>query len=350
MFNTNAVDEVILAGLEEKVYPGAAVAIGNRDGEIYRNFYGNRQLVPETKPIFEDTRFDIASLTKLVSSVVALKLIESGKLSLTDTLDKFFEVPEDKVDINIQHLMTHTSGLPSHLMLQDLIRNPEDAVHCILNEKEAGKPGVKVDYSCMGYILLGKICEKVSDETLDALVSKFITAPMDLKSMTYNPKQEGTFAVTEFDQLNNEWLEGVVHDENARFLGGVSANAGIFANISDMSKLALMFANKGRFNDKEIVGFDIFELAIKNLTPFSDDGRGLGFEIKSKERVSCSDYFSIGSYGHTGFTGTSLWVDSETSLYVVLLSNRVHPTRDNVLHIPFRRRLHDLCANLYAQM
>jgi len=349
MLNTKNIDELIKKGLADKVFPGAAILIGDKNGELFRATYGLRQLIPHELPMEDDTLFDVASLTKLFTSLVALKLIQDKKLSLCDTLGKFFDAPADKADITIKHLMTHTSGIAAHEHVYNLVEKPSGAVDFILNMELLDVPDKAVVYSCLGYILLGKICEKLGGDTIDNLAKKWIFEPMELESTAYNPDKNHTFAATEFDAQTDAWLCGVVHDENARFLEGISGNAGVFANIEDMARFAMMLANKGSIGDKVIIENDLFEDAIKNLTPHCPEGRGLGFEIKSGVLISCGSNFSVGSYGHTGFTGTSLWVDVETGLYIVFLTNRVHPTRENVKHIPFRRELHDLCAAEYGK-
>jgi len=344
MIRAEVIDKLICHGLEEQIYPGAAISIGDKNGELYRKFYGNRQLVPEVKPIEESTLFDIASLTKIVSTtMVALKLIEDGKLSLDAKLGDFFEAPKDKSDINIFQLMTHLSGLHAHEQIYNLVKGSGDVVDYILNMEMLNEPGKEVVYSCLGYILLGRICEMLDGDTLDKLAKNWVFDPLGLKNTSYNPPRNNTFAVTEFDSKAGVWLEGVVHDENARFLGGVSGNAGVFSSIEDMAALAIMLANKGR----GVIGQAMFEEAIKNHSAPCEEGRGLGFAVKGIMPVSCGSIFPVGSYGHTGFTGTSLWVDIETSQYVVLLTNRVHPTRENQKLLTFRKEVHDLCAKEY---
>ena len=350
MLNTKIIDEMIKKGLEERIFPGAAISIGNKSGELFRKIYGFRQIFPQKHPMESDTLFDIASLTKIFTSIVALKLIQDGSLSLSDTLGKFFDAPSDKAKITIAHLMTHTSGLPAHEHVYNLVKEPSETFDFILSMKLLDEPGKAVVYSCLGYILLGRICEILGGNTIENLAKRWIFEPLGLESTAYNPEKNHTFAVTELDTVTNTWLDGVVHDENARFLKGISGNAGIFANIDDMATFAMMLANKGTFGDKVIIEQNLFEEAIKNLTAHCPEGRGLGFEIKSNTLISCGNVFSVGSYGHTGFTGTSLWVDIETGLYVVFMSNRVHPTRENVKHIPFRRELHDLCATEYKKV
>jgi len=343
----NAIDNLITSAINDGIFPGAAISIGNKNGEIFRNRYGSRQLEPEVLPVEENTLYDLASLTKIISTtMVALSLVEKGKLQLSDTLGKFFQCPSDKQGITIHQIMTHTSGLPAHAPLYDLCKTPTDVYHTILEMPLLAQPGKSVVYSCLGFILLGKICEMAGNTTLDKLAQEIVFAPLGLKTMAYNPCNTSyNFATTEYCNVLGKWLGGTVHDENARFMGGVSGNAGLFACISDCAKVATMYANKG----SGIITQALFEQAVQNHTPNCDEARGLGFAVKGEHIVSCGQNFAEGSYGHTGFTGTSIWVDAATSQYVVFLTNRVHPTRENNKLIAFRRVLHDLCVKEYAK-
>jgi CubicO group peptidase (beta-lactamase class C family) len=343
---------MIRRGLEGGVYPGAAISIGDKNGEIYSNFYGYRALQPASLPMECDTMFDMASLTKIFSTtMVALKLIEKNKLRLEDTLSLFFCAPKDKKDINITQLMTHTSGLPADIDLEKEADSPAGACTAILNTPLLAKPGALVEYSCLGFILLGKICETIAGAGLDILAREYVFEPLGLTSTGYCPDIEnnGNFAITEYANDKNSWLCGIVHDENARFLNGISGNAGVFSNIKDAALFAKMLANRGSVNGQSFIDPELFNEAIKIHTPQFDEGRGLGFAIKSRVPVSCGTIFPVGSYGHTGFTGTSLWVDAETTQYVVFLTNRVHPTRENVKLLPFRGELCDCCAREYRR-
>ena len=395
MFNSYPIKQLIVQGLEEGVYPGAAISVGDAGGEIYRGHFGFRALRPERLAMEADTLFDLASLTKIVSTtMVAFKLMERGKLRLDDTLGDFFITPPDKTAITIMRLMTHTSGLPAHTMLSEHAANPGESYEHIISMDLHASPGEAVEYSCLGYILLGRICEILGGAPLDRLADDWVFGPIGMKRTSYNPAHktdnaagahnaqtfaatedgggrtasraptyaatedgEGrtasrapAFAATEYDKERGECLSGVVHDENARFLGGVSGNAGVFSDISDLSAFAIMLANKGSLGTgRTFIQRELFDAAIINHTPRCDEARGLGFAVKARTPVSCGGVFAAGSYGHTGFTGTSIWVDAETSQYVVFLTNRVHPSRENNLLTPFRGRLHDCCATEYLR-
>ena len=374
MLDAKPIDQLINQAIKNGVFPGAVISVGDANGELYRNHYGSRSLIPERRPVEAGTMFDLASLTKIVStSMVVFKFIDAGKLRLDDKIGVFFDVPADKEKITIRHLMTHASGLPPHVMLSDFCANPQDAYAYILGVPLLASPGADVAYSCLGYILLGKICELLGGAPLDKLAAEMVFIPLGLDNTMYNPDvHNGNFAATEYDKERGACLSGVVHDEDARFMGGVAGNAGVFSDIADCAVFAQMLANKGRIggrackgvsacggvgtdasagcdNNDAFISSNLFEEAIINHTPHCDEARGLGFAVKGAGPVSCGNIFSVGSYGHTGFTGTSVWVDAETTQYVVFLSNRVHPSRENVLLTPFRGVLHDCCATAYRK-
>ena len=288
------------------------------------------------------TRFDLASLTKVVSTaMLALLAIEEGNLTLYDRVARFFEAPADKGDITILELMTHTGGFTPSFHLWEITDAPEDAAGCILRYPLAAKPDGTPRYSCMGFILLGKILEKVYGTPLNTLAQSRVFEPLGMRQTGYNPSG-GNIAPTEIDPATGAALCGVVHDENARFLRGVSGNAGVFSDIGDMVRFASMLAMAG----KGLLSPATLRMATHNYTPCYDVHRGLGFHLAGTPENFLGDLFPAASFGHTGFTGTSLAVDPESGLYAVLLTNRVHPTRENEKHIRFRRCFHN---RVYAE-
>jgi CubicO group peptidase (beta-lactamase class C family) len=199
------------------------------------------------------------------------------------------------------------------------------------------KPGTRVIYSDFSYIILACILEKIGNERLDKLSRKYVFEPLGMDHTCFNPKGEN-IAATEFDPVTSKPLIGVVHDENARFLDGISGHAGLFSNIEDVSKLANMLINRG----KRFMSSPTFEAMIRNYTKGLDENRGIGWCIKGNELSSGGDIISPNAFGHTGFTGTSLWIDIENNIYAALLTNRVHPTRENMNIIRFRRLFHNM--------
>ncbi len=329
--------KLIKQGIEEDIFPCAAFAIGNKSEVFIKDSIGCRSLYPDKEIITDETLFDMASLSKVISTtMVAFKAIELGKICLNDKLEYFFDNCYDKGEITIQNLLTHTSGIASHIPLWKLGIKTDKALDTILKNQFAYKTGSEMAYSCMGYIILGKVLEKVLGEPLDVLAKEYVFNPLDMKTATYSPKSNN-IASTEYSKEFGGYINGVVHDENARFLGGVAGNAGVFCTLDDMIKFSTMLANKG----ENYLSERMFNTAIQNYTHGFCENRGLGFMLSGDRPCFAGDLFSEGSYGHTGFTGTSIFVDKITGLYAILLTNRVHFGRENDKIIRFRRLFHN---------
>lgn len=317
-------NEMLFNGIRDGVFPCFAVAVGEGEELIFKSFGGDRCIFPTRKVLTEDTLFDIASLSKLIgTTMAALRMAVEGKISLDSKIEDYFECCHGKEKITVFQLLTHTSGIKAHFPLYLRGITPNDAEAEILKEELGYDTGSDAVYSCMGFILLGKILEKIENEPLDKIVQRYVFDPLGMKNSTYCPKSK-VCAATERDSCTGKIICGVVHDENARFLKGISGNAGIFCDLDDCIKFAKMLSRGG----KGYLPAELFEYAISNLTPQFSEGRGLGFQRIGK------------LYGHTGFTGTSIYVDSESGRYAILLTNRIHPTRDNRKLIPFRREFH----------
>lgn len=317
------------------VTPSAAAAVGVGGRLLARAVYGNARLVPEPVPATLDTRYDMASLTKIMAATMtALQMIEDGRLHLEDTLGAYFDVPASRAGITVFQLMTHTSGIAPHILLSDHASGPDDALRVILESAPVCPPGTQVHYSCMGYILLGKILEQLGGAPLDVLANRYVFAPLDMRHTGYRPAGDN-IAATEI-----HCLCGVVHDENARFLGGVSGNAGVFSDLADCTAFASMLACGGVYRGRTFLSPDLMRDAIRNHTPGMGENRGLGFHLRSEGSFHGS-LFPMESFGHTGFAGTSILVDPASGLYAVLLSNRVHPSREDRGFLTLRRQFHD---------
>lgn len=331
-------ERLLADALQNGVFPCYAAAVGRGDEVWFLKAEGCRMLFPEPKPLTEDTLFDMASLSKLIGTTMAtLRLIEDGKLALFDSLGAFFDDCHGKEDLTVRELMTHTSGISAHIPLYTRGIRPKDAADLILREPLAYPTGSETVYSCMGYILLGKILEKMEGEPLDLIVKRLVLDPLSMKESCYRPKAGTVCAATELDPVTGAYIDGVVHDENARFLGGVSGNAGLFCTLNDTVRFAQMLSYRG----KGFLSPRMFELAVTDFTPMCEESRGLGFQLYGGKRFPGGDLMSPGSYGHTGFTGTSVYVDNKTGVYVVLLTNRVHPSREDNRIIAFRRHFHN---------
>ena len=343
--------QILKDGLDAGAYPCVAYAIGCGDTLLDSGFMGNRQVNPSPIALERETLFDLASLSKLVSTtMVALRMLERGEIELSDPLSRYFTIPEDapagRGDVTVGHLMHHNSGLTPHIPLWTLTDSPEGAVDVILRSKPWCAPGEQVHYSCMGYILLQKILEQVGSAPLDELARRDVFEPLGMHDTCYNPTSQNV-VTTEFSALHHEYLCGRVHDENASFLGGVSGNAGVFSTLDDMILFARMIASGGKCDAGLYLNPRTFEKAIYNATPGKNESRGLGFQLTPTFSRLTGALFAEESYGHTGFTGTSLYVDRETRLWGMLLTNAVHFGRDKTGLFRTRRVFFNSVADTY---
>lgn len=326
----NFYQKMLENAVAEGVAPSLVAAVGRGGQVLFEGAAGDANL---------DTRFDMASMTKILApTMLALRALEEGMLTLWDSVARFFpDAPPDKANITIFQLMTHTAGFTPAFWLEDVCNGPEEAARCILRSPlEAYPPDGVARYSCMGYILLGKILETAYGAPLDALAQEHVFAPLGMRDTSYCPQGEN-IAPTETNAATGQAWQGVVHDENARFLRGVSGNAGVFSNIRDCERFAAMLAAWGGGYLCEAT----LRRAIYNYTPGQEVHRGLGFHLGGTPLSFMGDLFPANSFGHTGFTGTSLVVDPHTGLYTVILSNRVYPTRANEKIFRFRRLFHN---------
>lgn len=381
--NLNHTHTLLEDAVSRGIIPCAAYAVGCGN-EIYTTrSLGHRSLFPERTAVTSDTRFDMASLTKLLSTtMVALRFVEEGKLLLSDPLSRFFTeeeldgIPDGRASATVFHLMTHSSGITPHIALWREI--PAYAVgsgdfdslvaRTILRSPPFCGVGEQVHYSCMGYILLQQILERVSGKRLDELACKYVFEPLAMGDTGYLPfgdnrnKPGSLCAATEFSPLHQYYIQGHVHDENAHFLGGISGNAGVFSTLDDMVTFAQMLSLKGALptsvpdradsastegdldrSETRFLSNRVFELAVTDYTKGKNESRGLGFQLRPPMPglSACGDLFAYGSYGHTGFTGTSLYVDSETGIWAVLLTNAVHLGRNKMEFFRVRRLFHN---------
>jgi CubicO group peptidase (beta-lactamase class C family) len=325
-------------------FPGAVLLVARRGRIAYFKAFGYAQLYPERRPMTLETVFDLASLTKVVATTpVILRLAEKGELSLDDPVSLYFpafgEGPKRKV--TVWHLLTHTSGLPAYAPLYSLLGRREDAYGYIAGLNLEYEPGTKVVYSDLGFILLGRIAELVAGKPLDELARELVFEPLGMRDTMFNPPPElrERAAATEYCRLRKRILKGEVHDENAWFMGGVAGHAGLFSTARDLALYAQMWLNKGTFGARVLSPATV-DLATRNHTQGLNECRGLGWALNCRP-CSCGDLMSPKAYGHTGFTGTSLWIDPAYDLTVILLTNRVHPTRENQCLLRARRLIHN---------
>lgn len=341
----SAVEKLITEAISEKVFPGAALLVWKDDNILLEKYYGRKTYEINSDKISEKTLFDLASLTKVVATTTAVMIcVDRNLFSLDDKVIKHlpgFGV-NSKENITIKNLLLHNSGLPAWKKFYGRGLDKETVLEEIFYSALEYKTGTKTVYSDLGIITLGKIVEKVTGLSLDAFCKKEIFETLEMKSTFFNPDEtlKSFCAPTELDNYwRNRLIQGEVHDETAAILDGVAGHAGLFSNVKDLSNFMSMMMNKGVYKNQRIIKAETIKTFTKKQSQQSS--RGLGWDTKSEKGSSAGNLFGSGSFGHTGFTGTSIWADPERNLLVVFLTNRVYPSRENTKIISFRPKLHD---------
>jgi len=321
-----AVDAIIQQAIRDRNIPGVVLVVGHNGKVMYRKAYGSRALEPRREPMTLDTIFDMASLTKVIATTTAvMQLMEQGKVRLNDPVAKY--LPEfaqsGKEDITLRQLLTHYSGLAPDLDLKTPWEGKETAYRMAFAEAPEQPPGSEFTYSDINFIVLGALVERVSGETLDQYAMRHIFTPLKMTHTRFVPPAawKPKIAPTQYDE-NEHMLRGVVHDPTARRMGGVAGHAGLFSTGDDLAKFAQALLKGG--------GGILSPLTVEKMTrpeqpPAAPVLRGFGWDIDSPFSSNRGDLLPVGSFGHTGFTGTSLWIDPTTETYIILLTNAVHP-------------------------
>ncbi len=305
---SNVLDALISEGAAQNI----AVCVGQND-RVFEEFYRSKN-----GEIDASTKFDMASVTKILATTsLRLIAIEQGKLHLSDTFSMFFDCPEDKKDITVRNLLTHTIGI-GHKPLDRAPNTYENIATEILRIPLDIPVGSDVLYSCPAFILLGKILEKLYENRLDALFYEMVALPLGMKDTSFLPKG-GTFVNSNME----DWDIGTVNDCNCRFLGGIAGNAGVFSTMHDMKLYAKALSN----GLSPLISRDTFNLAIQNHTPHMSESRGLGFVIVDERHFQTGTLFDCGAIGHCGHTGQSVFVDERTGLYAIILSDMTLSTQ-----------------------
>jgi uncharacterized protein YbbC (DUF1343 family)/CubicO group peptidase (beta-lactamase class C family) len=331
-----AFDEPIESAIRAGLIPGAVLLVGHDGKVVYRKAYGERALLPKHESMTVDTMFDAASLTKVIATTPSvMKLFEQGKIRLNDPVTKYLpEFQGGHSDITIRNLMTHFSGLRPDLDLEPPWSGYETGIQRALIDKPAGPPGVRFVYSDINFILMGEIVRRLSGKTLPEFARENVFDPLGMRETTFLPSTalRPRIAPTELDKTTGQPLRGVVHDDTSRYMGGVAGHAGLFTTADDLAKFAQMMIDGGESDGTRLFAASTIEKFTSPQSPADQPIlRGLGWDIDSPFSSNRGDLFPIGSYGHTGFTGTSLWIDPTSRSYVILLANSVHPHRGKSL-------------------
>ncbi|HEX8160590.1 MAG TPA: exo-beta-N-acetylmuramidase NamZ domain-containing protein [Pyrinomonadaceae bacterium] len=340
-------DAVVARSIADKEMPGAVVLVGRKGRVVWRKAYGSRALEPAREAMTADTVFDLASLTKVVATATSVMiLVERGAVRLSDPLSRF--IPEFKGEgrerVTIEHLLTHRAGFGPDFDLAEQWAGYEEAVKRLPGERLRNAPGSRFLYSDLGYIALGEVVRRASGLPLDEFARKNIYEPLGMRDTGFKPRAalrartapterrraQESYLGARPDALAPEeaerWLRGEVHDPTAFRMGGVAGHAGLFSTADDLAIYCQMMLNGGEYGGARILS-PLGVAAMTRPRAVADDGssRGLGWDITSSFSSNRGDLFAPGSFGHTGFTGTSLWIDPASETFVVFLSNRVHP-------------------------
>jgi CubicO group peptidase (beta-lactamase class C family) len=324
-------DEAIMRAIAGKEIPGAVLAVVHKGKMAYLKAYGNKQVYPDTVPMDVNTVFDLASLTKPVSTAIsAMILVERGQLCLSDKASMY--IPGFQGNIRVMDLLTHTSGLPPYAPVDSLklrygFPNPDGLIEYIAGCKRDFEPGKDFQYSCLNFIALQRIIETIGGQNLKAFAKANIFDVLGMKHTNYQPEGEMLERVAPTEkQPDGNVLRGIVHDPLARIMNdGISGNAGVFSDAGDLAILASALLNGGVYNGKRILspqGVKVMTAVPESLKQF---GRSPGWDLYSDYASNKGDLLSPNTYGHTGYTGTSLVIDPDNGIAIILLTNRVHP-------------------------
>ena len=345
------IDATIESAIDEGKTPGGVLWLERR-GERYVKAYGARAIEPKRQPARQEDIYDSASLTKVIATTPAImKLIEEGAIHLDAPASLYLDClsGSEKAGITIRHLLTHTSGLapglPSYLPSGDDSNPQAMAIELACLEPIQSNPGSRFRYSDINFILLGEIVQRVSGEPLEKFVSEALLSPLGMNDTGFHPSTESTARIAPTQRVDGGILQGVVHDPTARKMGGIAGHAGLFSTASDLARFARMMLNKGSLEGVSVFQPETVELMTAIQSPGRvDSWRGLGWDIDSAYSGQRGSVFPIGGYGHTGFTGPSIWIDPFSEAIVIFMCNRIHPHGSGDVRA-LRRELGTLAAN-----
>ena len=323
-----AIERVVARGIKAGGYPGAAVVVGRNGAAVMEKGFGRLSWVSTSAAVdAQQTIYDVASLTKVVGTTAAVMILfDEKKIDLDERVVSYLPTFNggDKDQVTVRQLLTHTSGLPAGRNIWRIARTPLEARAAVVASSLEARPGSRYIYSDLGADLLGLLVEVVSGEPLDRFLDRRVFGPLGMNDTFYRPADSLRYRIapTEVTPPRGYPLRGEVHDENAYALGGVAGHAGLFSTAADLSVFAQMMLNGGEYNGVQIISRPTVEL----FTSRASGHRALGWDTAEGDYGS-GRYLGPKAYGHTGFTGTSMWIDPERQMFVILLTNRVHAAR-----------------------
>ncbi len=343
-YNFTPLETLVNKAITDSVFPGASLAVLYKGKVVFHKGFGRMNYNPGSAPADTSTIYDLASLTKAVATTsIVMQLVERDSLSLQSQVSDY--VPDfannGKEKVTIEQILRHTSGLRAHTYFFKSCSTSRELFNAINTDTLLTAPGTTTLYSDLGFMLLGHIVENITGKSLASNFMQRFGAPLGMTSTMYTPplSMVGRIAPVEKDTLWPFSIERpLVHDQNAALLGGVAGHAGLYSTTGDLLRFTGMLMNGGKFNGRQFLR----PATLKTFFARSNYPRALGWDLRSPEgHSSAGDFFSNSSYGHLGFTGTSIWIDPEKQLAVILLSNRVYPTSDNIKIRSFRPLLHN---------
>jgi beta-glucosidase-like glycosyl hydrolase/CubicO group peptidase (beta-lactamase class C family) len=330
-----AVDRVVEEFVQQRAFPGAVLAVGKDGALVHLKAFGRQSYEKDAPPVATDTLYDLASLTKVVATTtMTMMLVDSGRLDIAKPVSAFLPrfCGGDKDKVTVWHLLTHSAGVDWWAPLYEKANSKDAYLDAIYAMDLKFAPGAKSVYSDLGILLLGEILERVAGVPLEAFAREHVFAPLGMRDTQFRPPASllPRIAPSELDaKWRKRLVHGEVHDENAAGLGGIAPHAGLFGTAPDLARFAQMLLNGGAFEQQRLVSRATLERFVAKAG-VPDSSRALGWDTMVPA-TSSGSLLSARSFGHTGFTGTSMWMDPERNLFVILLTNRVHPTRDNNL-------------------
>ena len=339
-------DSIMNEAIQDHAFPGGQLLVAKDGAVVYNKSFGSFKYSSGSPKVDGSTLYDLASVTKVIATTSAImKLFDESKIQLDDPVTKY--IPEfgnhGKEKILVRNLLLHNGGLPAFKRLYLTCKSPQEVLDSVYQTETIYPLGDSTVYSDFDFILLGKIVEKISGATLDKYVDSVFFKPLGMKSTMYKPPSSiwEKVSPTEYDSIYRKRLiQGEVHDENACALGGVSGHAGLFSTASDLAIFLQMIMNGGSYGGKQYLKPETIKFFTSRQNQHSS--RALGWDTKTMNGYSSAgSLFGEKSYGHTGFTGTSVWVEPEKNIFVILLTNRVYPTRNNSKILQIRPKVHD---------
>ena len=344
------IDAAVIEEIQDGNIPGAVILVGRGEKILYYKSFGYEVTEPCRERMTKDTIFDIASMTKPIATATSVMvLVDRQKIKLDDYAATYLPAfaSNGKEQVRLSHLLTHTSGLPAYTSADELKKQfgspcPDKVVEKICSLKPQSLPGEEFRYSCLGYIILAKIVEVVSGESIDDFAKHNIFGPLKMKHTTYNPPPSWERDIAATQIVDGRLIRGTVHDPLARLMVGKCGNAGVFSTAKDMSIYCRMLLNNGTYRGVKILSPD----AVTMLTTAQSYGRAFGFDVDSSYSWPKGSYAPHKAFCHAGYTGTAMVCDPTTKIYIIILTNRVHPY-DKGTTKPVCRKIADIVFQTY---